>query len=326
MKKILVLIFIFTIQLTVFAEDIYLNNGEIIKGKVLRFNEEKLEYDPEGGKPFAIVEISKVEKIVYSDGSERKFRISQASRNEKKKPVDEKTLQNRFYNSNFRIGLLLGGGPIYGDIDEQESEIYNNSSYKEHDKQIVTDMWYTGIECDIFIPGLSTSYSIGLKTRLLETYGREFLRKTYIASTADEGEFEDTKNVNQTELFTYKSLQVGPVFNFIMNPNNDYIHFVIQNYYLFGKIFDGHLDSQAVLRDKGASIPKSGYYRKFNGYSATAGLGFMFVINRGLPLTIGLNLNYIYNKLNFDKKLEAYKSSETSFYGWQIELSAGIHF
>ncbi len=52
----------------VFADEIYLNDGSVVKGKILRVTEKNIEYDPDGDRPFAIFPNGQISKIVYDDG------------------------------------------------------------------------------------------------------------------------------------------------------------------------------------------------------------------------------------------------------------------
>lgn len=71
------------------ADTIYLLDKSRLDGRVLRVTAQNIEYDPAGKKPFAIVERSTVDRIVYEDGQTIRFNQNEGgaiSREEIKKP------------------------------------------------------------------------------------------------------------------------------------------------------------------------------------------------------------------------------------------------
>ncbi len=74
MKKYLVIIFILCAAAllcagTVYADEIHLNDGTVIKGKIIQVTEKAIEYDPEGDEPFAMIPRGQIFKIVYDSGN-----------------------------------------------------------------------------------------------------------------------------------------------------------------------------------------------------------------------------------------------------------------
>lgn len=67
MKKLL-FVLILTIATAAWADEIYLSDGRVFKGKIIRVTAKHIEYDPEGEKPFDILPRGQIEKIVYDDG------------------------------------------------------------------------------------------------------------------------------------------------------------------------------------------------------------------------------------------------------------------
>jgi hypothetical protein len=61
----IVLIFILTVA---FADQIYLSDGTVVKGTIIQITDARVEYKPEGGRAFDVVEKSAVVKVVYNDG------------------------------------------------------------------------------------------------------------------------------------------------------------------------------------------------------------------------------------------------------------------
>ncbi|MBP7603366.1 MAG: hypothetical protein KBA15_05530 [Spirochaetes bacterium] len=50
------------------ADEIHLNDGQVIRGKVLKVTERTIEYDPEGDEPFDVFPRGQIQKIVYDSG------------------------------------------------------------------------------------------------------------------------------------------------------------------------------------------------------------------------------------------------------------------
>ncbi len=59
---------LFLFYTVLFADEIHLQDGIIIKGKIIQLTEKHIEYDPEGGRPFDLCPRGQVKKIVYDDG------------------------------------------------------------------------------------------------------------------------------------------------------------------------------------------------------------------------------------------------------------------
>lgn len=75
MKKIIIKIILSVFFLllmfgqNLFADEIRLKSGIIIKAKILRVTADYIEYDPEGSKSFDMISRDQAEKIIYEDGS-----------------------------------------------------------------------------------------------------------------------------------------------------------------------------------------------------------------------------------------------------------------
>ncbi|HSV95871.1 MAG TPA: hypothetical protein VLM75_02935 [Spirochaetota bacterium] len=50
------------------ADEIHLNDGQVIHGKILKVTERTIEYDPEGDEPFDVFPRGQILKIVYDGG------------------------------------------------------------------------------------------------------------------------------------------------------------------------------------------------------------------------------------------------------------------
>jgi hypothetical protein len=68
MKKIMATAFLILFSTALFADQIFLQNGGVLKGKIIQINENEIEYKPETGRAFDVVDKSGVMKIVYDNG------------------------------------------------------------------------------------------------------------------------------------------------------------------------------------------------------------------------------------------------------------------
>ncbi len=81
------LLVILSPAMPLFADQIYLTTGVVIKGRILKVNDASVEYDPEGDRPFDIVSRHLVTKIVYDDGS-----VVEMTKTERRPPWMKRTL------------------------------------------------------------------------------------------------------------------------------------------------------------------------------------------------------------------------------------------
>lgn len=69
MKTLFSIVFIFCFSgVWLFADEIYLKDSKVIKGKILNVTEKNIEYSEEKGKPFLVIPRDKVSKIKYDNG------------------------------------------------------------------------------------------------------------------------------------------------------------------------------------------------------------------------------------------------------------------
>ncbi|RPI89855.1 MAG: hypothetical protein EHM32_12185 [Spirochaetales bacterium] len=68
MKKIVVAVVLFLWGSALFADEIHLNDGQVMRGKIIKVTERTIEYDPEGDEPFDVLPRGQILKIVYDDG------------------------------------------------------------------------------------------------------------------------------------------------------------------------------------------------------------------------------------------------------------------
>ena len=69
MNKLLSILFLLSFTIAASADEIHLQNGEILRGKIIQVTPQNIEYDPEGTRVFDMVPRGQISKIVYDDGS-----------------------------------------------------------------------------------------------------------------------------------------------------------------------------------------------------------------------------------------------------------------
>ncbi len=75
MKKLIFLILAMFAAGAIYADDIILKDGTVLKGTVIQVTESAVEYDPEGPPAFDTLDKDRVSKIVYPGGREQLFQL-----------------------------------------------------------------------------------------------------------------------------------------------------------------------------------------------------------------------------------------------------------
>jgi hypothetical protein len=73
-KAIMSAIFIIT-SASLMADEIYLSNGDVVRGKIIQITDDRVEYDPDGARVFDVVEKNRVEKIRYDNGKVMSYKF-----------------------------------------------------------------------------------------------------------------------------------------------------------------------------------------------------------------------------------------------------------
>ncbi len=116
MKKAVLLLLVFFSLQTLYADEIHLNSGKIIKGRIIRVTENSVEYDPEGEIPFNILKRKSVSKLKYDSGLE--VVIS----GDGKSADPEKLTESRQTERKFDEIYLLDGRVFRGAVVRMTSE------------------------------------------------------------------------------------------------------------------------------------------------------------------------------------------------------------
>jgi hypothetical protein len=75
MKRIIMSLIMLLAGNALMADEIYLSNGDVIRGKIIQVTDDRIEYDPEGARVFDVVEKSRVGKIRYDNGKVVSFAL-----------------------------------------------------------------------------------------------------------------------------------------------------------------------------------------------------------------------------------------------------------
>ena len=97
----------------VFADSIILKNGDLLSGKIIKINEASVEYDPDGEIPFDAVDISKVRKIIFTNG-----KIIHFAGNTEEDNYEEGVHRH----DGFFFRFLYGGGYLYSSLTSANDE------------------------------------------------------------------------------------------------------------------------------------------------------------------------------------------------------------
>ncbi len=94
------------INSALWADEIVLNDGKIIKGKIIQVTKDHIEYDLEGKVPFNILPRTDIVQLIYSDGT-----VVNLSERKKLPPVNKNTtiVTKRYDEIHLKDGTVLKG-------------------------------------------------------------------------------------------------------------------------------------------------------------------------------------------------------------------------
>jgi hypothetical protein len=304
-----------------YADEIYLKDGSIKNGKIITVTDLVVAYDPEGDIAYEVIKRSKVVKIVYDNGKEvvldkkefKKLNVDKTDNeyqeiSTKKSNKKEMISERRYRNSFLNIGLVGAWGMYDGDICHKEDRLIDEYAGNENVGHS-GGIFYGGFELDLMFPDILLGTKFGIKGRYL-----------FASDDDEEDDYDDGP------LFSYQTLQVGPVLNPIIFETR-VLTFTIQFYGLYGRIYNGTFNAMTGLRGRGlVNMSKSQYHTTFDGYTCSFGIGPHVIFEGSFPANLGINLNYTFAKFKFDKRLPVYNSDHTSYHAVSIEFAAGITF
>lgn len=143
MRKILVLFFLFC-SISIFADEIHLLDGKVVKGKIIQITGSNVEYSEESGKPFNIIKRDQVFKIVYDDGSS----VVLFNRDEKKETAAHKSENNDDNKrkgktkDSWYIGFGLGSGNAVWKVNGESVNFKSWSDSRDGSSPITLSMQF----------------------------------------------------------------------------------------------------------------------------------------------------------------------------------------
>jgi hypothetical protein len=316
-------------------DKIFIKDGNIVVGKILQITPDVIIYSPgDSDKKEAIVR-ENILKIIYSNGKE--INISEAEINQGKLPASEEETDIQsggFKDSIIRLSLTGGIGFLNrGDLADKENDLLNQykeqaieySNHSSNNTYINYEAYHGGFELALMLPALEFVQKrrfglTGIKFGITGSYIFSINMQKINDSHIDDIDFSG-------RLLKYRTINAGPEMNMIFSPKSNYVNMIFRFYLMGGYIHQGELKALPGLRDAGMLLSEDEYKTGFTGYSATAGTGICFVSNLAFPVITGINIQYTYSKLNFDRALPVYDGAEsTSFNDIIFLISAGVHF
>ncbi|MCP4137275.1 MAG: hypothetical protein GY754_40280 [bacterium] len=307
---------LFSLCSMLLADEIHLKNNSVIQGKIIQVGKTNIEYDPAGEKPFAVISRTRVRMIKYNDGSTVPFsgdsadpedsgelKINADNHTQEKVSMEEiqpekQPRKGGFLESRIRIAGFAAALVNSSEIQNKEKELYNANKSNLNlapgeEYSTSNDPFNLGGEVDII---LFTGRFI--QKRGFDLTGIQFgVKGGYLFYNSfqniyeyDSNDSEYSSKISSGSLMEYHSWFAGPVFNLVFSPRSDTFNMMIQFYGVYGRVIDGSISAGAALRDANIVFDRSQYFSDIEkGYYIKAGVGPHFVLNKGFPLTIGLN-------------------------------------
>ena len=311
-------------------DSIYLSDGKVKQGVVTKVDNKSIQYTPKGKQNSVIVPRNKIDSIQFSDGKMLSIE------SEGSEPAEPFTRVPGFQKSFIRVLGFGGGGIVKGTIEQRENRLFEsnvpalitNLGLRDYDNGI---FYYTyGADLDILLPTINFS-----QNRAFDFTGIQISLRGRYGHVASEGIIYDGKDYDGSEIFdgrllTYNYWAVGPVFDLLLTPRGNSFAVSFNMYALYGQIIDGQLSAGAAIRDSSAITgltSRTDYRTGVSGHTFRFGIGPHFILNRWIPITVGINYTFSTTKLNFDHSLSVYNDtmSQAYVYNHGVEVSLGFH-
>ena len=318
-----------------FADEIYLKDNTVLKGKILRVSEKNIEYDPEGDKPFDMVPRENAKKIVYDGGQtvlleETVETAAAPAKTEKTPPVRQK---GGYLDSYLYLGALAGFADASGSLRDRENRALHSQSLQyayltRFDRAGYLNL-RSGAEAMLMFPAIKrlqyrgfdlTGIKFGLKGRYVDAY--------YWATAERHDVYGGSAGFFDGYLLHYQNWAAGPSMNLVFSPRNNAFSLVLETFVVGGTIIRGNLNAAPILRDAGAYwIDKHINSSRVGGYTITGGFGPRFALNKKVPIVFGLSLTYSYTQLRLHRVIPVYNDNDrrTSIEDVGVEFSLGVH-
>ncbi|MBP7738346.1 MAG: hypothetical protein KA369_20395 [Spirochaetes bacterium] len=352
MKKICLILGMMLFHSAIFADQLFLKDGSILKGKIIRITEHDVEYDPEGPRVFDVVDRSSVAQILHDNGKTVSAEMES---------LKELSRPGGFLDARVRVGGFFTASALRGGVVDHERRLfslYRPDLYiayvKSRDYGLGITAMGGGGEIDLLPPALRferkrdfdfTGIKFGLKARYWFQFSDSAVVNERVYYSSVEG-YEQFRG----RLMSHHGWGAGPEMNLVFGPRNNSFNFLIHWYALVGQVFGGRIKAAAALRSAHQlQFELAGLYgfpalitaaapgviaatrlcnrASFGGYTLRLGLGPHFTMNRNFPITFGLNVFYGYWNITFSRAPLAYLDGRRKAAHHEIgaEISSGIH-
>ncbi len=352
MKRTVLLLGMMLVNSVVFADQLFLKDGAVLKGTVIGITDHGVEYDPEGPRVFDVVDRSSVAKIVYDDGKTESSEIDSSGGLPR---------PGGFLDSWVRVGGFFTVSSLRGGIPDRERRLFclyrpdlSIAYVKSRDYGLGITAMGGGGEVELLLPALRFGRKrvfdlIGIKFGLKARYWFQFSDSAIVNERVYYSSVEGYEQF-RGRLMSHHNWGAGPEMNLVFGPRNNGFNFLIHWYAMAGQVFGGQIKAAAALRSAHqlqfelaglygfpalvtAAAPgviaatRLGNRASFEGYTLRLGLGPHVTMNRNFPITFGLNVFYAYWNITFSKAPLAYLNGrrKASHHEIGAEISSGIH-
>ncbi|MBN1534027.1 MAG: hypothetical protein JXA20_15260 [Spirochaetes bacterium] len=309
-------------------------DGKVLEGNVVEVDQGSVMFTQKNTAEKTSIPRERIQSISFSDGREIFFQKDGSSATEQ----EQVQRVPGFHKSIVRIAGVFGFGAPVGAIMDREEDVFQAhlqylvSTFGLRDYTTSHAFLNYGVDLDLLLPAFEfeqssvfdfTGIKLGIRGRYIHT-----MTYSSIYDEHDYGYRYYDSDLFFGRLMTYDLWAVGPVCNFMFSPRSNNFNFMINCYVLYGQTFDATFTAVPTMRDAGVYYERLSYRTKFSAYSIRAGLGPHFVLNRWLPVTIGINATYSMMRMTLNHYLNAYGDVNTASYmhEWGAELSLGLHF
>ncbi len=336
MRFAVILVIILCIQASAGGDTLIFNDGKVLKGKVHRMESDSVIFTQEEAD--AAVRIPRdALRTLTLDSDGRQFVMEGAASGADNNPAGERV--PGFHRSIVRAAVFIsfhdhGSSLFIGEkrnLEQYQFHLLTSQTlpYGNPYNLFVVD-WSWGADIDLMPPAIefpqTGSFSFtGVKFGLRGRYGCD-LFDTYMYRESLGDIPTERRYMGRYMDFSY--LGAGPVIDFIFSPMKNNAGMIIQVFFLYGVITNGRLRPNASLRDARILVSAPDYSMSVGGYTIRYGIGPHIVLNRWIPVTIGINITMATTRLRLPRPVISYWSGNTGPFvrnNFGLEFTLGFH-
>lgn len=196
------------------------------------------------------------------------------------------------------------------------------------------DNWSWAFDLDLMLPAIEFSQQkafqfTGIKFGIRGRYGYSVTdsylyndEKFFFNSTIPDDKFYNARYLD------YGYICGGPVVDFIFSSRYNNINLLLEVFLLYGIVTGGNFRPNASLGDVGIIYAPEDYRIGVSGYTWKFGFGTHFVLNRWVPIIIGLNTVFGSTRLRLARPPLSYGTLNSGPFmsGVGFEFVLGVHF